>query len=274
MVDMTSTDYESLGRYVLQKRWTQREIATKQREIFHATLSLSSTLDSENFSRISAADLRRMCMLYDEHYFDGRLLSLARGEGIDFQLSRRMTRAAGKTVTIYDPKIRNAEVPGGKQRKFEIILSTTLLYQTFHDLDRQVVVSGCVCRNRLEAAQRVCEHELAHLVEMLCFNDSNCAKKQFHGITKRFFNHTDYQHQLITQDERAAKRFDVRVGSMVEFTFEGRVIRGKVNRITRRATILVADPKGQMFDDGHRYLRYYVPLEHLRRLDSSKKLGT
>ncbi|QDV13783.1 hypothetical protein CA51_36740 [Rosistilla oblonga] len=263
---MKETDFKRLGRYALERRWTSQQIATKQQEILRTTLALSSTLDGVNFTRMAAADLRRMCMLYDDHFFEGRLLWLARREGIDFNLSSRMTRAAGKTVTTYDSRVRDPQVPGGRKRTFEVILSTTLLFQTFHDLDRQVIVSGCVCNNRLQAAQRVCEHELVHLVEMLCFNDSNCAKRQFHGITRRFFGHTDYQHQLITQDERAAKRFQVSVGSPVEFQHEGKVLRGKVNRITRRATVLVPDGKGQMFDDGQRYKRFYVPLERLKPL--------
>ena len=98
---------------------------------------------------------------------------------------------------------------------------------------------------------------------MLCFATSSCAQRQFQGIARRFFGHTDYQHQLITQDERAARRFGVVVGSPVEFKFEGKVYQGAFNRITRRATVLVRDRKGQLFDDGVRYAKFYVPLEQL-----------
>ena len=261
---MSETDFQRLGRYALEKQWTAQEIGAKQREIFRATLSLSSCLDGVNFTRINGNDLQRMCMLYDDHFFDGRLLSLARREGITFNLSSRMTRAAGKTVTTFDTKTPDTKVPGGKRRSFEIVLSSTLLFQTFHDVDREIVVSGVPCRNRLEAAQRVCEHELVHLIEMLCFADSCCAKRQFQDIARRFFGHTDYQHQLITQDERAAKRFKVGVGSPVEFVFEGKLYAGRVNRITRRATVLVPDRKGELFDDGYRYQKFYVPLEQLK----------
>jgi hypothetical protein len=37
-----------------------------------------------------------------------------------------------------------------------------------------------------------------------------------------------------------------------------------VNRITRRATILVEDSRGERFSDGKRYLKYYVPIHQLR----------
>jgi hypothetical protein len=28
--------------------------------------------------------------------------------------------------------------------------------------------------------------------------------------------------------------------------------------------VLVADPQGQLYDDGQRYRKYYVPISHLR----------
>jgi hypothetical protein len=40
---------------------------------------------------------------------------------------------------------------------------------------------------------------------------------------------------------------------------------GRVNRITRRATVLVPAPTGELFSDGKRYLRFYVPLEQLKK---------
>ena len=39
-----------------------------------------------------------------------------------------------------------------------------------------------------------------------------------------------------------------------------------MNRITRRATILVPSPQGEKFSDGGRYLRFYVPLEKLKKV--------
>jgi hypothetical protein len=36
-------------------------------------------------------------------------------------------------------------------------------------------------------------------------------------------------------------------------------------RITRRATVLVENPRGEEFTDGRRYLTFYVPLPLLRK---------
>ena len=150
-------------------------------------------------------------------------------------------------------------------RKFELKLSTTLLFQTFEDIDRPVEVTGRICKDRLEAMQRVTEHELVHLIEMMIWNDGDCHQARFQSIAKRYFAHLDYRHGLITQRERAAARFDIRVGDHVLFFHEGFKMKGRVNRITRRATVLVPNPKGERFTDGKRYVKYYVPLEKLTK---------
>jgi hypothetical protein len=45
--------------------------------------------------------------------------------------------------------------------------------------------------------------------------------------------------------------------------FEGRRLTGRVNRITKRATVLVEDSEGQKYSDGLRYKTYYVPIADL-----------
>lgn len=251
-----STSDGRLGEFILRHIPGTAEVRKRQRAIYDATLSLSRCMDQPNFTRVGRDDLQRMVMLYDELFFESRLLAQVRREGITFGWSSRMTRNAGKTVTHY---------PNGAKgpRRFEIILSSTLLFQTFEDVSRPVEVTGMICRNRLEAMQRIVEHELVHLGEMLIWNTSSCSMRRFHSIANRFFGHTRHQHDLMTQSERAASKFQLRPGSRVRFTFEGKVYNGVVNRITRRATVLVEDNQGERFTDGKRYRRYYVPLESL-----------
>ena len=247
-----------LAGEVALRKFTADQIAEYQREIHEQTLVLSRTIDRPNFSRVGRDDLSRMIRMYDERFFGGKILPIAMAEGLQFGLSSRMTRIAGKMVTHY---------PAGHDgpRKFELTLSTTLLFQTFEDLDRPVEVTGRKCRDRLEAMQRVAEHEFVHLIEMLIWNDGNCNEARFQSIARRYFAHTDYRHDLITQRERAARKFNIRVGDDVRFAHEGRYLIGRVNRITRRATVLVPDESGEPFSDGGRYLRFYVPLEKLQR---------
>src|SRR5262249_45372976 len=155
--------------------------------------------------------------------------------------------------------------PGsGSLTRYEIVISTTLLFQTFQDVERTVRVNGLVCHDRLEALQRIFEHELLHLVEMLAWGASSCAADRFKGLAWNIFAPTQSTHDLVTQHERARTRFAVRVGDRVEFEHEGTRQVGVINRITRRATVLVESPSGQPYSNGKRYLKFYVPLPMLK----------
>ncbi len=249
-----------LATRIQKHTMAREEIESRQAAIHRETLLLSRLIDRPNFFRMETDDIARMVRLYDDYFFDGEIIPAAQAEGLSFGLSSRMTRVAGKLVTHYDPGRRHGP------RKFELVLSSTLLFQTFEDVNRPVVVTGHKCRNRLEAMQRITEHEFTHLVEMLVWNEGNCSDPRFQSIAKRYFAHTDYHHDLITQRERAAKRFDIRVGDKVRFASERGVLIGRINRITRRATVLVSDPRGEKFSDGSCYQRYYVPLERLTKV--------
>ncbi len=229
-------------------------------EIGHAVLDHSRVMKSPNFSVTSAFDLRHMAELYDRFFFESHCLALAGHFGINFRWSKRMTSTGGKTVRTTHLERRS----GVLHTRYEIVLSAPLLFQTFADLQRPIRVTGVLCTNRLQAMQRILEHELIHLVEMLVWGDSCCAAPQFQSIAGRLFGHTEHKHDLITQQERAARKFNIRVGSRVMFQHEGARHVGTVNRITRRATILVVDAQGQLYDDGLRYRKFYVPLSHLQ----------
>lgn len=229
-------------------------------KIARTVIESSRAMKSPNFSAASARDLQMMAELYDRFFFDGHCLAVARQFGMQFRWSKRMTSTGGKTVRT----VHNDRYTGQQQVRYEIVLSATLLFQTFSDLKRPIRVTGVLCTNRIQAMQRIMEHELIHLVEMLVWQDSCCAAPRFQSIARRLFGHTEHKHDLITQQERAERKFNVRVGSAVTFVHEGTPRIGTVNRITRRATVLVPDPKGQLYDDGSRYTKYYVPISHLR----------
>jgi hypothetical protein len=77
------------------------------------------------------------------------------------------------------------------------------------------------------------------------------------------FLHRAHTHELVTPRERAAD-LGIRAGALVNFTFEGRQLTGRVNRITKRATVLVEDANGAQYSDGRRYRKYYVPIAWLK----------
>lgn len=249
----------SLAGEVALRTFQREEILSHQNQIFEDSLRLSRSFSGPNFKRVGRDDLVRMVKMYDACFFDGKVLPLAAAEGMDFSISSRMTKVAGKLVTHYPDGTASGK------RRFELVLSSTLLFQTFEEQGQKVEVTGRTCTNRLEAMQRVVEHEFVHLIEMLIWNSGNCNEARFQSIAKRYFLHTDYRHSLITQRERAAMRFNLRLGDQVRFKHDGKILEGRVNRITRRATVLVPSHRGELFCDGRRYQRFYVPLEKLQK---------
>lgn len=233
-----------------------------QTEIHNQMLRNSDSIRTPNFSKISSADLGVLFQLTDECFFDGsvgRLCESVAKRPLSFRLSTRMTTSGGMT-TMHS--IGSKRSP--KQIEFEIAIATTPLFHTFKE-STGAKVGGMNCRSRLEALQRIMEHEMVHLIELLLWHDSNCAASQFKRIAKRFFRHTESNHQLLTPTDLARKRLGIQPGDRVRFAVEGREFTGYVNRITKRATVLVEDPDGIQYSDGRKYHKFYVPLQRLKR---------
>lgn len=251
-----------LAEQLLTQQGDAETIRQRTRAIYDRLLDESPRLDSPNFRRLHPDDLRRMFDLYDAAFFAGACRKVLGDMPLAFRVSQRMTLAAGKTMR-HEHYTRAGLT---FYCEFEIVVSSSLLMQTFRGEEREVTVSGLVCRDRLEALQRVMEHELVHLLEMLLWRDSNCAAERFQSIAERFFLHTHHQHALITSRERAWREFGIRAGAWVRFTHRGQSYTGRVNRITRRATVLVRDPQGVRYSDGNHYRKFYVPLTQLERI--------
>ncbi|WP_437187030.1 hypothetical protein SH668x_000404 [Planctomicrobium sp. SH668] len=233
------------------------EIVRRQRTIHRALLANSNVMDAANFTQFHPKDLQQLFELYDDQFFGGFCHQQLNGVPLNFRISSRMTSAGGKTTRF---QRRNAP----QSKSYEITVSSTLLFQTFHDVRRTVKVTGIECKNRLEALQRIFEHEMVHLIEMLLWDDSNCAAGRFQKIAGLRFGHTEHRHALVTPRERASKQFGLQPGSRVKFQLEGAEYVGIINRITKRATVLVEDPRGQRYSNGRCYAKFYVPFELLK----------
>ncbi|PYU19255.1 MAG: SprT-like family protein [Acidobacteria bacterium] len=219
-------------------------------EIHQGVLAHSRYIREANFTSIHRGDLEFLFGAYDERFFTGLCLRALEGRRIRFRLATRMTNAGGKTTRFLS---RTGDV------SYEIAIACNLLFDGFGDRDRSIRVCGLDCNDRLEALQRIFEHELVHLVEQLCWETSNCAAARFQDIAARHFLHRAHTHNLVTRRERAADS-GIRLGSRVTFVFEGQRLTGRVNRITKRATVLVQDGEGQQYSNGLRYRAYYVPI--------------
>ncbi len=257
----------NLAKALLELNYSLAEVAKRNQEIQQAVLHDSARIRETNFTVIAASDLHLLFDLYDAHFFEKRIQQALQSLGapLRFDLSSRLTRSAGLTKRFMP---RTATQKPGAGVRFEIASPTTLLFQTFQDVDRPVRVGGLVCRDRLEALQRIFEHELLHLAEMLAWGKSSCSAERFRMLAWNLFGHTETKHDLVTQHERARTQFALRIGDRVEFDLEGNRQVGVVNRITRRATVLVESAQGQQYSNGKRYLKFYVPLAMLKKAEN------
>jgi hypothetical protein len=237
------------------------QVAAKSAAVRTGIIRESDNLKQPNFERIAPEDLARLFELYDRTFFRGLLAQAAKrnsGQPLSFRLSSTMTRAGGKTF------LYRRRMPDGKVlANYEIAVATRMLFMTFKQVDRPVVVCGLACKDRLEALQRIMEHEIIHLAEMVTYGKSRCSSRRFKELAANIFGHAGTKHELVTPREHAAVEHGVRVGSVVSFEFDGRRLTGQVNRVNRRATVLVEDAAGQPYSDGKKYQKFYVPLKGL-----------
>ncbi|MFM7115260.1 MAG: hypothetical protein ACKO0N_01365 [Planctomycetota bacterium] len=232
----------------------------ERRERFLAVLediqAAAPNLRRPNFQRLASSDLVALYRAIDRHFLENRISTTIgeAGHSLSFRVSQRMTSTGGCTTTRFHPR--------SSQATFQIAIAGQLLGQTWAN-QQTAIVCGVTCNDMREGLCRIMEHELLHLSEMLVWRDSSCAQPRFKSMAQRLFGHRASKHRLLTLREVAAKNHGLRPGDTVQFLFDGRQVAGKINRINKRATVLVPHPKGQAYSDGQRYLKYYVPLKML-----------
>ena len=249
----------TLLQLISDRDYPSEQAKTLRQQIHEHILTQSPYIDNRNFTKFHSADLQDLYVQYDKRFFDNQLSLTLGNKPLTFSISKRLTKTAGKMTH------RKWATADGEKEIFDITLSAPLLFQSFADVDRPVDVNGVLCQDRLQAMQLVFEHELIHLIEVLLWHKSSCKQYRFQDLARRFFKHTKFTHGLVTQSERSLHKFDIMVGDSVEFTFEGVTYRGIVNRITKRATILVESAEGEPYSNGKRYKKFYVPLEMLKK---------
>ena len=242
---------------ILAIRTSPEAVAAHTGSIHATILKESNDIRQPNFTAIGTTDLYRLFELYDQMFFEswlGKTVIEKTGLALRFRLSPTMTRAGGKTITyrMHD------------EMRFEIAIASRMLFMTFRDIARPVTVCGLLCADRLQALQRIMEHEIIHLAELLAWGESSCSAPRFQSMARNIFGHVNHRHELVTPREHAAKVHAIQIGQKVEFEFEGTRHVGTVNRIHRRATVLVESENGMRYTNGKNYLKFYVPLRDLR----------
>jgi len=153
---------QSLTRVLLTSDPGANRIRSWTKDIEQRLLLDSPHAREPDFARLHIDDLSFLFVAYDTRFLNGLCERLLGPEGVTFRLSSRMTRAGGKTTCF--------RRPDGTKR-FEIAVATSILFDGFLADDPQVTVCGLPCGNRLEALQRLFEHELVHLFGRLCLPD-------------------------------------------------------------------------------------------------------
>lgn len=222
----------------------------KVQSAFHEYLK--ENLNHDN-AILSFPVINQLLFLYDSIYFNKYLV---KNSVIALDISRRMTRAAG--LTKFNKKTKH----------FEIVFSVPLLLHAFKENEgRAFEVNGLLCNTPSEALMRVMEHELVHVLEFILKGNSSCSKRDFRVISYNLFGHTQTKHAISNEPISTVKKSDYKIGQTVSFEYDGHLYTGIINRITKRATVLVKSPKGIYKDEaGIRYAKYYVPLTLLKKI--------
>ncbi|MFQ3649038.1 MAG: SprT-like family protein [Gemmataceae bacterium] len=223
-------------------------------------------LGTADFTHLSPMELEAWFDAYDAAFFGGAVRRALQqcNAPLGFAFSSRLTRSAGLTKQFRPRRVKpRPRLPGAR---YEIVLSRTLLLHSFNGVERVVRVNGLPCHDRLEAALRIFEHELIHLLEMLEYGVSSCDQLPFRDAARTLFDHQATKHELVMPHEHASATRGLAIGDRVQFdTPQGPVV-GLLNRITQRATVLVEHPRGVRYRDGRTYVKYYVPLALLKRV--------
>lgn len=250
-------------KQIFELVYRQKVINGKRKEIIRKIIELSPNIKDEVISTISSGDLRLIFDLYDEFFLDDWFKKYYKGE-MKFTLSRRMTKSAG--ITIF-PKYVNAGMDTSSS--FEIRIGIDFFFN-YNMLEGNKVVCGIKTGNSLKALLVVFEHEICHVLEFIHIGRSNCGGEHFKNLARNLFGHKESHHQLPTHKSIVAHKLGIRVGNKVSFRYENKEFTGIIHNINKRATVMVKDEKGQFVDkDGHRYAKFYVPPELLKKIGIS-----
>jgi hypothetical protein len=245
---------------IWELRLSPEQIRRQREKVRAALIEASANISGGKITRLSERDLALLFEHYDAVFLHGFFKANIKGK-ISFSLSRRMSQSAGKVISPGNL----AHLPP-EQERYELRLSADFFFN-YGALEREKLVNGIPSRDALEALQLVFEHELCHLLELHLFKHSSCRGSRFKQMAANLFGHTQSYHHLPTVREIAGEKFGLSVGDPVRFTAEGHCYEGVISRITKRATVMVRDEKGDYRDQqGHRYSKWYVPLAMLEKV--------
>lgn len=233
-------------------------IEEKRHSIWSLFLFRYNSSLKDDISTFKKKDLKYLFYCYDRVFFHHYFSNSFKGK-LRFSFSTRMIRNAGM---IYYPK----DLHHLEERQIDIeIRMATQVFLNYYKISKDKKVNGIKTRDVFEAFLLVFEHEICHLLEILFFQKTSCKGKVFKNLAYNIFGHLEVYHDLPMNTEVALEKYGFQVGDLVNFEYRGEVFSGFVNRITKRATVLVPDPDGDYVVRGMRCFKWYVPIEILKR---------
>lgn len=247
---------EDLGHIKLESK----SAAYKRKIIKKHLISLSENIRCGEIKAISQEDLIILFKLYDKYFFNEYFKNNFKGK-INFSLSNKMTRSAGKMIVS-----KNLASLKEDAEKYELRIGVNFFFH-YNELKRKKTVNGIETEDAVHALLMVFEHELIHLLEFYVYKESNCKKDRFKAIAHNIFGHTDVYHSLPTIREITGEKLGIKPGDRVCFVHNKNKIVGVVNSINKRASVMVPDNNGDYVDKyKNRYVKYYVPTNLLKKI--------
>lgn len=224
-------------------------ICLKRGDIYTKITTLYPQLKDRPIPALPEALCGLLLGYYDDAFFHGMIKRML--PQLTIHPSSRMTRCGGKFVILRSRDMTTT---------CQIRMSTDFLLRL---TDGPFLVDGLSVSSAIEAFMLVLEHELCHAAEYALYGHVNAHQAVFRSLCQGLFGHTSITHQLPTRAQQAITG-NISVGTYVSFMHKNITLRGIVSRITKRATVMVKDPKGIYIDSRRiRYSRYLVPLSKL-----------
>jgi len=234
-------------------------INEKRNIIRNELFASSDNIKCGKLEKFADSDLYLLFRIYDNLYLNDWFKNNFEGIIINFKFSRRLKSSAGITKCQ-----KNISIP--EKQTFEIDISADFLFD-YHKVDRDIYVNGIKTEDSLDALMLVFEHELCHVLENLQYGKTSCRGKRFKNMAYMLFGHTDVTHALPTNYEINQLNYKLKIGDRAAFEFEGKAMQGIINRINKRATVMVENQNGKYIDRlGKRYQKFYVPLDMLHKI--------
>ena len=186
-------DQDTVCHFLASRNLSAKEINGARQAIEKDLLALVGE-DRENHFEVTVALMQSMWKSYDRHFFKNNLIDTLEKtrHRIIFMINNRLRTSAGRCFAgVLNPQTKLFE--------YKMELAPKVFRDTFKNEEKSVVNNGVVCRNRLQCAMLIFEHELLHALMFMFAPESTRLghSELFVRMARSLFQHTDIHHNLL-----------------------------------------------------------------------------